>query len=396
MHALAGARRVAVHRDAHRAAGLPPLEAGVAEDAVEALCLRRALDEPGARAPPSPAPRRARPRRTAAAARRSSSRLFVHEPMNTRSTRSTRAACPARAPCRRARAPRLARRTGSATVAGSGTRAVIGAAVLRTRAPGHVRRDLRRVERDLAVERRVGVGQERPPVGERAVPRVAARRERPAREVREGRLVRRHHARAGAGLDRHVAERSSALPSRARASRARRTRSRGRSPPPAPMLAMMARTRSLATTPGPSRPSTDDAQHLRLPLPDGLGRQHMLDLGRADAEASAPRAPWVAVWRVAAHDREARQRQPCSGPTTWTMPWRGSPGPSSASPHSPAFRASSSTTCPGSRAAGRGRRGRDVVVGHGHGEVGPSEAAARRRSISKAWKEPSWTRWRST
>src|SRR5262245_66548057 len=42
-HALARPRRVAVDPDAHRAAGLAPLEPGVAEDAVEPLGLRRLL-----------------------------------------------------------------------------------------------------------------------------------------------------------------------------------------------------------------------------------------------------------------------------------------------------------------------------------------------------------------
>src|SRR6266571_3269459 len=46
--ALVLARRVAVHPDAHGAAGFAPLEAGRREDFVEAFCLGRALDEPGA------------------------------------------------------------------------------------------------------------------------------------------------------------------------------------------------------------------------------------------------------------------------------------------------------------------------------------------------------------
>ena len=57
-HALALRRGLAVHADAHRAARLAPLEAGVAEDAIEAFGLGRALDRG-----PSPArPTRARPR----------------------------------------------------------------------------------------------------------------------------------------------------------------------------------------------------------------------------------------------------------------------------------------------------------------------------------------------
>src|SRR5262249_20196188 len=46
---LAGLEAVAVHRDTHRAAGVAPLGAGVAEHAVEALALGLALDRLGAR-----------------------------------------------------------------------------------------------------------------------------------------------------------------------------------------------------------------------------------------------------------------------------------------------------------------------------------------------------------
>src|SRR2546430_13591463 len=45
------------------------------------------------------------------------------------------------------------------------------------------------------------------PVGHRLVPHLARGREGLALEIGEGRLVRRHHARAAARLDRHVAER---------------------------------------------------------------------------------------------------------------------------------------------------------------------------------------------
>src|SRR4029453_3471994 len=48
-HALPGAAGVAFHADAHRAARLAPLEPGLAKDPVEALRLRRALDQAGAR-----------------------------------------------------------------------------------------------------------------------------------------------------------------------------------------------------------------------------------------------------------------------------------------------------------------------------------------------------------
>ena len=84
---LAGLRPVAVHGDAHGAAGLAPVGAGGLEDRVQAL-----------RAPPVPSPGAAghdhdpdavgdvRPRKIAAAWRRSLMRLLVQEPMNTMST----------------------------------------------------------------------------------------------------------------------------------------------------------------------------------------------------------------------------------------------------------------------------------------------------------------------
>ena len=70
-----------------RAAGVAPLEAGGAEDAVEPLRLGLPLHLHRSRARPWRArrARRACPRTTRAAARRSSMRLLVHEPMNTRS-----------------------------------------------------------------------------------------------------------------------------------------------------------------------------------------------------------------------------------------------------------------------------------------------------------------------
>src|SRR5712692_1297236 len=43
--ALAGLQHVGVHAEAHRTAGVAPVEARVAEDAVETLFLRLRLDE---------------------------------------------------------------------------------------------------------------------------------------------------------------------------------------------------------------------------------------------------------------------------------------------------------------------------------------------------------------
>ena len=86
--ALALDQDVGVHAEAHRAARCPPLEAGGAEDLVQALVLGRAADLLGAGDDHRPDARRrpCGPRPSHAAARRSSIREFVHEPMKTRSS----------------------------------------------------------------------------------------------------------------------------------------------------------------------------------------------------------------------------------------------------------------------------------------------------------------------
>ena len=130
--ALAGRHRVAVGAEAHRAAGVAPLEAGLAGTRGPAPRPRPA-PSPG----PSPGTTQASTlggdlagrATTAAALRRSSMRPLVHEPMKTRSTAHVgQRRAGRRGPCRRARAasPRAARRPAAA--AGSGTRPVIGSA----------------------------------------------------------------------------------------------------------------------------------------------------------------------------------------------------------------------------------------------------------------------------
>ena len=80
---------VGVHGEAHRAARIAPVEAGGGEDRRADLRPRPAASPPTTRARRACARRDATcgPRTTSAAARRSSMRLFVHEPMNTVSTR---------------------------------------------------------------------------------------------------------------------------------------------------------------------------------------------------------------------------------------------------------------------------------------------------------------------
>jgi hypothetical protein len=60
---------------------------------------------------------------------------------------------------------------------------------------------------DIAIELRIGIGAERAPIGDRLVPLGALGSIGPAMEIREGGVVGRYHAGAGAGFDRHVADR---------------------------------------------------------------------------------------------------------------------------------------------------------------------------------------------
>ena len=83
--ALARARLIAVDRRAQRAARVAPLEARGREDAIEPFALGLPLHRPRARHDPRRHRALVPSRATSAAARRSSMRPFVHEPMNTRS-----------------------------------------------------------------------------------------------------------------------------------------------------------------------------------------------------------------------------------------------------------------------------------------------------------------------
>ena len=86
-------------------------------------------------------------------------------------------------------------------------------------APGDLRRDRRGIE--LTLRSNIAPGSERSvrQCATRAVPQFAGRRERPALEVANGRLVDADHARARARFDRHVAHRHPAF-HRQRANRA--------------------------------------------------------------------------------------------------------------------------------------------------------------------------------
>ena len=113
--------------------------------------------------------------------------------------------------------------------------------------------------------------------------------------------------------------------------------------PAALIWAMMARITSLAVTPSPSVPSTV----MRMVF--GL-RCHRVCVASTCAtsvlpmpKASAPRAPWVEVWLSPQTSSIPGWDRPVSGPTTWMMPWLGSPRPNMRMPCSAVLRASFST-----------------------------------------------------
>ena len=187
---------------------------GVEEDLVEPLLLglalhrRRAGDDHRAHAVGDAPPGDDR-----AAARRSSIRAFVHEPMKTRSTRISASGVPgleAHVARARARPPRA--RAGVVVVRRVGNDAVDRRDHPGVRPPRDLRRAApRRRRRRSRSNARVRVGAQLAPAVERLLPGGAARRGRAALEVGERRVVRRDHPGARAGLDRHVADRHPAL-----------------------------------------------------------------------------------------------------------------------------------------------------------------------------------------
>jgi hypothetical protein len=68
-----------------------------------------------------------------------------------------------------------------------------------------------------------------------------------------------------------------------------------------------------------------DPHRLGLGLGEALGGEDVLDLARADAEGSAPNAPWVAVCESPQTMVMPGWVTPSSGPMTWTIPWRSEP-----------------------------------------------------------------------
>ena len=115
-------------------------------------------------------------------------------------------------------------------------------------------------------------------------------------------------------------------------------------------------------------------------------------------KASAPNAPWVAVWLSPHTIVMPGCVKPCSGPTMCTMPWRGSSMSKSATPNSRQFSVSVSTWTRLSSSSMPAPRSVVGTLWSATASVAPG-----RRTARPAWRKPSkacglvtsWTRCRS-
>ena len=156
------------------------------------------------------------------------------------------------------------------------------------------------------------VGLQGPPVVERHLPRLAFRRFRPARQIGEGLLVGRDQAGAGTAFDRHVANRHSPFHGERADGLARVFDDMAGSA----RRADLADDREDDVLRGHAlrQDAVDAHQHvLGLALDERLGRQHMLDLARADAMRERAEGTMRRGVAVAANDRGAGQRESLLG-----------------------------------------------------------------------------------
>ena len=120
-------------------------------------------------------------------------------------------------------------------------------------------------------------------------------------------------------------------------------------PPAVPILPMIASTTSLAVTPNGNAPSTRTCMFCIF-----LATRHCVASTCSTSDvpmpcASAPNAPCVDVCESPQTTVMPGSVAPCSGPTTWTMPWRTSSILNSRMPKSSQF---SSSVCTCSREMG--------------------------------------------
>src|SRR5258708_8681676 len=211
--ALAGFQPVGIHAETHRAAGLAPLEAGVAEHAIEAFALGLFLHQ--ARAGNHHRELHARGDALALDDRSRGAQILDARI----GARADEHLVDADGGDRRAR---LESHVLQRALHALAARAVlflvrVGHAVIHRhhhlgrRPPGHMWLDLARVECQFAIEFRTWIALQRAPVSDRVFPFRTLGRELAALEILERHLIDGNHAGAGARLDGHVADRHAAF-----------------------------------------------------------------------------------------------------------------------------------------------------------------------------------------
>ena len=206
--ALARRDHFAVGAETHRAAGFAPLKSRILEDSIEPFRLGLSLDQAGAGHHPGlhARVRRCGPSAIAAALRRSSMRLLVQEPMNTRSTLISASGVPGLQAHVGERPRHALSAFAPAASAGSGTRPSMGAASCGLVPQVTMGAISAASMRHFPVETASASDGRGAPARDRLDPTLRpGANGRPAR-YSIGDVVRRDHAGPRAGLDRHVAD----------------------------------------------------------------------------------------------------------------------------------------------------------------------------------------------
>ena len=244
------------------------------------------------------------------------------------------------------------------------------------RPPCHLRHERGDVDLDLAVEDRLRLRREGPPLLERPLPAGALRRARATLEVGEGRVVGTDHPGAGAALDRHVADGQPAL-HRKRLDRRPRVLEHVADAAGDADLPDRAQHHVLRRDTEAPAAREVDAHRPRPRLQQRLRREHVLHLRAADAERERGERAVSRGVRVAAHDRHPRLRHTELRPHDVHDPLAPAPGRVQGYAEGLAVRGQRVELRLRDQVANRPRLGRDVVVHGRDRQVGSPHCSSR-------------------
>ena len=146
-------------------------------------------------------------------------------------------------------------------------------------------------------------------------------------------------------------------------------------PPPTPTWPIAPRIMSFGVRPYGELPGEFDQHRSGALLCQRLGRQHVLDLGRPDADGERTESPVGGRVRIPADDRRPGWVRPCSGPITCTMPSLPVPVECSSMPNSAQLDLSASSCFLAISSLDGARQSRDGVIHRRHGALRPADAA---------------------